>query len=109
MEITNWVFWFVRMLLQAQEQAETEIEFTLKKVKLFDRVRDRINERQLKVLRRMLKEGSEGFEGGMSAKKYIAIAKTSKPTATRDLQDLVAKHIIIATGGGHSTRYQISF
>jgi Fic family protein len=109
MDITDWVFWFVRMLLQAQEQAEAEIEFTLKKVKLLDRCRDQLNERQLKVLQRMLKEGPEGFEGGMSAKKYTAIAKTSKPTATRDLRDMVQKDILIPLGGGRSTRYQINF
>lgn len=107
MDLSDWVDWFIRTLLQAQEQAEVEIEFTLKKVKLFDRVREQVNERQLKVIQRMLKEGPEGFIGGMSAQKYMAIARTSKSTATRDLQDLVAKNILILTGGGRSTRYQI--
>jgi Fic family protein len=55
----------------------------------------------------MLKEGPEGFAGGMSAKKYQAIAKTSKPTATRDLQDLVQKHVFVPLGGGRSRHYQI--
>jgi Fic family protein len=106
-DITGWIGWFVRMLLEAQEQAEIEIEFTLKKTKLFDRVGDLLNERQLKVVRRMLKEGISGFDGGMSAKKYMAIAKTTKPTATRDLQDLVSKEIFIPAGGGRSTHYEI--
>ncbi len=44
----------------------------------------------------MLEEGSKGFEGGMSAKKYIAIAHTSKATATRDLQDMVEKGAFIS-------------
>ncbi len=104
---TGWIDWFVRMLLGAQEQAETEIEFTLKKTKLFGRIGDLLNERQLKVVRRMLKEGCSGFHGGMSAKKYMAIAKTTKPTATRDLQDLVAKDVFIPVGGGRSTHYQV--
>jgi Fic family protein len=108
MDVTEWVSWFVRMLLQAQKQAEAEIEFTLRKVKLFDRSRDRLNDRQLKVLNRMLKEGPDGFQGGMSAKKYMAIAKTSKPTATRDLQDMVQKQILIPEGGGRSTCYQVN-
>jgi Fic family protein len=107
LEITDWIEWFVRMLLDAQTMAETEIAFTLKKTKLFDRVGDRLNERQLKVVRRMLKEGPEGFAGGMSAKKYQVIAKTSKPTATRDLQDLVLKNVFIPIGGGRSRHYQI--
>ncbi len=107
-DITSWVEWFVRMLLNAQKQAETEIEFTLKKTKLFDRIGNRLNERQLKVVRRMLREGPAEFDGGMTAKKYMAIAKATKPTATRDLRDLVAKKVLIPLGGGRSTHYQVN-
>ena len=106
-EITDWIVWFANTLMNAQKQAEQEIEFTLKKAKLFDRIRDLLNERQLKVVRRMLAEGPGGFHGGLSAKKYMAIAKTAKATATRDLQDLVAKNVLTLTGGGRSTHYQI--
>jgi Fic family protein len=56
----------------------------------------------------MLEEGPEGFEGGMSAKKYMAITGASKPTATRDLQDLSEKGIVDPIGGGRSTRYKIA-
>ena len=37
--------------------------------------------RQLKVVRRMLKASPAGFEGGMTAKKYMGTTGTSKPTA----------------------------
>ena len=106
-EITPWVTWFVHIVLEAQIQAEEQIDFTLKKTKLFDRMRDQLNERQVQVLRRMLDEGPKGFEGGMSAKKYMAITGTSKATATRDMQDLAEKGIFVPTGGGRSTHYQI--
>lgn len=56
----------------------------------------------------LLEEGPDGFKGGMSAKKYMTITGTSKATATRDLQDLAEKHILLRTGGGRNTRYQIS-
>jgi len=56
----------------------------------------------------MLEEGPKGFEGGMNARKYIGITKTSKATATRDLQDLVGKGICIPTGSGRSTRYELA-
>jgi Fic family protein len=56
----------------------------------------------------MLKEGPEGFEGGMSAKKYITITHTSKATATRDLQDMVEKGAFIPYGRGRNTRYQVT-
>jgi Fic family protein len=102
------VSWFVNIVLEAQTQAEELIDFTLKKTRLFDRVRDQLNERQIQILRRMLEEGPDGFEGGMSAKKYMTITGASKATATRDLQELVEKGIFTPTGGGRSTRYQIN-
>ncbi|MEM6735411.1 MAG: Fic family protein [Bacteroidota bacterium] len=107
-EITDWINYFVRTVLDAQIDAEQEIEFTLKKTKFFDQHKDVLNERQEKVVRRMLEEGHQGFEGGMNARKYVSLVKTSKATATRDLQDLVAKGIFKPIGGGRSTRYEIN-
>jgi Fic family protein len=107
-EITPWVTWFVNMAVEAQKHAEEQIEFTLKKTKFFDRFKDELNERQVKVMRRMLEEGPKGFQGGMNAKKYMGITDTSKATATRDLQDLVEKGVLVPSGGGRSTRYEIN-
>lgn len=107
-EITDWINYFVKTVLDAQIDAEQEIEFTLKKTKFFDQHKNELNERQQKVVRRMLEEGHQGFEGGMNARKYVSLAKISKATATRDLQDLVAKGIFKPIGGGRSTRYEIS-
>lgn len=56
----------------------------------------------------MLDEGPQGFEGGMSARKYMSITDVSKATATRDLQDLADKGIFVSTGGGRSTHYTIN-
>lgn len=106
--ITPWITWFVNMTLEAQQQAEEQIEFTLQKTKFFDRLQDQLNERQLRVLGRILEEGIQGFKGGMNAKKYMAITHTSKATATRDLQDLVEKGAFTPLGGGRSTRYEIN-
>jgi len=107
-EITDWINYFVQTVLNAQIDAKQEIEFTLKKTKFFDQNKDNLNARQQKVVRRMLEEGHQVFEGGMNARKYVSLAKTSKATATRDLQDLVAKGIFKPIGGGRSTRYEIT-
>ena len=104
-EITPWLIYFVNTVLEAQISAEKLIEFSLYKARFFDRFKNELNERQIRVIRRMLKEGPHGFEGGMNARKYIAISKTSKATATRDLQDLLQKGIIIKKGGGKATSY----
>lgn len=106
-EITPWLEYFIDVILSAQIDAEEQIAFTLKKAHFFDRVKIQINDRQLKILQRMLENGPHSFEGGMSAKKYVKIAKTSKPTATRDLQDLVEKGILSPTGEGRSRRYNV--
>ncbi len=108
-EITDWIHYFVQTVLDAQIDAKQEIEFTLKKTKFFDSHKDWLNERQQKVVSRMLAEGHQGFEGGMNARKYVSLTSTSKATATRDLQDLVEKGIFQPIGGGRSTRYEIDF
>lgn len=106
-DITPWIHYFVKTVLDAQIDAEQEIEFTLKKARFFDRHNKELNGRQKKVVRRMLEAGHPGFEGGMNARKYVSLTGTSKATATRDLQDLVAKNIFKPIGGGRSTRYEL--
>ena len=106
--ITDWIGYFLTMILDAQERAEQLIEFALKKAQFFDRFQNQMNQRQLKVVRRMLENGPEPFEGGMNARKYVGITGASKATATRDLQDLRDKQIFLTVGGGRSTRYQVN-
>lgn len=109
-EITHWVEYFVNTILDAQTEAERQIEFTLRKAKFFDHYRDQLNERQLTVVRRMLEEGPDGFEGGMNARKYISMAKTSKATATRDMQQLLELGVFVpaSPAGGRSTGYKLN-
>ena len=107
-EISSWITWFVNTALQAQIQTEEQIDFILKKTRFFDRFRNLLNERQLKMLRRMLDEGPKGFEGGMSAKKYMALTGASKATATRDLHSLAEQGVLAPSGGGRSVRYELN-
>ena len=81
------------------------INFTLKKVRLFSRYKDKLNDRQVKVLQRMLEDGPHGFEGGMNARKYSIMTRASKSTVTRDLQELVALGLFSVKSGGCSMRY----
>ncbi len=110
-EITAWIIWFLDMVIAAQTDTEQQIDFTLKKVKFFDSFRGQLSERQLKVIRRMLDEGPEGFEGGMNARKYGSLMKVSKATATRDLQELLSIGVLMSIDGarGRSTSYKIKF
>jgi Fic family protein len=104
-EITPWINYFVKTTLEALENAKQLINFSVKKAKFFDKFQDELNERQLKTVKRMLEEGFNGFEGGMNARKYKSINRTSKSTATRDLQDLLDLGAFIKKGGGRSTSY----
>ena len=106
-EISNWINYFVRVILQAQEQALELANFILKKTRFFDNYKE-INERQLKAVKKMLDAGPDGFEGGMTAKKYMSITHASKATATRDLQSLLEMGALAIEGGGRSTHYRLT-
>jgi Fic family protein len=108
LEITPWIKYFVNTVLSAQTDAENEINFTLKKVKFFDKYKNELNERHQKVISRMLEEGPKGFTGGMNAGKYAGLCKISKATATRDLQYLAEIKAFQVFGGGRSTSYQVN-
>jgi Fic family protein len=108
LEITQWITYFINTVLSAQADAENEINFTLKKVKFFDKHKNLLNERQQKVISRMLEEGPKGFTGGMNAAKYAGLCKISKATATRDLQYLAEIKAFQVFGGGRSTSYQVN-
>jgi Fic family protein len=105
-EITEWLEYFVDVVYKAQIVANTLIRFTLQKSMFIDKYKNRLNDRQMKVLLKML-ESPNGFEGGMSAKKYISITKTSKATATRDLQQLIEIGALLSKSGGRSTHYHV--
>ncbi len=87
---------------------ETQIRFVLRMAKFLQKFEKFFNERQKKVILRMFKAGSAGFEGGMNARKYLALAKISKATATRDLRELVKMGAIQPEGEGRSVRYHLA-
>lgn len=108
-EITKWINYFIQTVLDAQIEAGEQINFTLKKVQFFDRFKLKLNDRQLKVIKKMFDEGYKGFKGGMNASKYVSIAKISKATATRDLQYLLENKIFKTNGAfGRSTSYELA-
>ena len=108
LEITDWLTYFARTVIEAQGNTISRVDFYVAKTKLYDRLRDQLNERQAKVIARMFKEGIDGFKGGLSAENYITITGTSRATATRDLQDLVEKEALTRTGELRHTRYYLN-
>lgn len=106
--VTDWLLYFANTILDAQRVTLNRVEFSVAKAKFYERHRDQFNERQEKVIARMFREGIDGFKGGLSAENYIAITQTSRATATRDLQELVAKGALIRTGERRHTRYALN-
>lgn len=105
LEVTDWLLYFGDAVLKAQEHTLNRIDFIIEKARFFDRNSALLNDRQLKVIRRILDAGHEGFKGGLSSNNYQTIARASASTATRDLQDLIDKQILFKTGVLKSTRY----
>lgn len=69
LDITECLIWFTGMVLDAQKQAKEQISFVLAKARFWDSHATLLNDRQTRVLSRMLREGRDGFKGGMSAQK----------------------------------------
>ncbi len=105
LEINDWLLYFTKLLIDAQKHAIQLITFSVKKTQFFDSYGDVLNERQIKVMRKIFDLGAEEFEGGMTARKYISITRTTKATATRDLQELTKLGILLQKGDGRSTHY----
>lgn len=108
LEVNHWLEFFAEVILQAQAETMLLLSFLIEKAKMLLSLVGKINARQEKVLLRMFAEGPSGFKGGLSAENYIAIAKTSRATATRDLQELVHLGVLIKTGELRHTRYQLN-
>jgi Fic family protein len=105
LEIESWLIYFAKMLLEAQQITIDIILYSIQKTHFFDKFKSDLNDREQKVINKMFDAGPEGFEGGMTAKIYISITKTSKATATRDLQHLAEIGALQQQGDGRSVHY----
>jgi Fic family protein len=109
LDVTEWLVWFSQTVLTAQQTTLDRVAFYIAKAHFYDRFRGAFNPRQEKVIARLFEAGPDGFIGGLSAENYLAITKTSRATATRDLQDLVDKGALIRSGQLRFTRYALNW
>lgn len=107
-QVTAWLSWFAGIVIEAQRRTTAQVEFLIEKTRLLDRLRGQVNARQEKGLLRMLREGPEGFKGGLSAGNYASISGASAATATRDLTDLVEKGALLRVGERRHARYHVA-
>ncbi|RED51624.1 Fic family protein [Aestuariispira insulae] len=89
LDLTDWLNWFADAAVSAQKDAIELMQFLAGKELFWEKYEGRFNDRQVTILERMLKEGPQGFQGGMSAKKYAKLAICSYELAQADLAYLM--------------------
>lgn len=105
LNITNWIKWFLQCLINALNSTEEILVKVLFKGNFWQiHSKTIINERQKKLINKLL----DGFDGKLTSSKWARIAKCSKDTAIRDINDLIKKEILQKEeAGGRSTNYEI--
>jgi Fic family protein len=105
LDITEWIEWFLSCLINALKETVNVLNRILLKANFWNKnSKTIINERQKKVLNKLL----DGFEGKLTSVKWAKIAKCSKDTAIRDINDLINKGVLQKeSAGGRSTSYEL--
>lgn len=103
LDISTWIVWFLTCLQNALLATNILLDRVLFKADFWNKnAHTLFNQRQHKLLNRLL----DGFEGKLTSSKWAKIAKSSKDTAIRDINDLIEKGILVKEeGGGRSTSY----
>ena len=105
LDITEWIKWFLNCLINAIKSTDKILIRVLIKADFWNKhSKTIINKRQKKVLNKILDE----FEGKLTSSKWAKIAKCSKDTAIRDINDLINKEVLQKEiEGGRSTNYEL--
>jgi Fic family protein len=108
-DITGWLLWFLECYERAIEHSEPLISTVLTKARFWQRHGQTLmNERQRKVVNRLLDAGPGGFEGGLTTRKYVSMAKVSRATAFREISALVERQVLRQNPGrGRSVNYDL--
>jgi Fic family protein len=105
LDVTGWQDWFLTNLLAAIDGAQETLGAVLGKACFWERFAGTpLNERQIKILNRLL----DGFEGQLTTSKWAKITTCSQDTAYRDILDLINRGALQKDpGGGRSTSYSL--
>jgi Fic family protein len=103
LDISAWLHWFLDCLERAIAGAEDTLAAVMHKARFWESVKEQpLNLRQRKVITLML----DGLEGTLTSTKWAKLTKASPDTALRDINDLVARGVLVKdVGGGRSTSY----
>ena len=109
LDITSWLLWFLGCFERAISGSDRLIGKVLQKARFWEtHSQTEINQRQRKVINRLLDAGQGGFEGGLTNRKYAGMTKTSKATSYREITDLLNKKILNKNPGkGRNVSYDL--
>ena len=108
-DVSAWLLWFIDVFATSCDNVARLIDESLARARFWSDHREvALNERQRKALNKMLEAGPAQFEGGMTARKYVALTGVSPITATRDLTELSERGLLLRKGDGRSTYYNLS-
>lgn len=103
LDITEWLLWFLDCFDSAIHHSDKILKHILNKASFWQTyAKEPFNERQIMMLNVLF----DGFKGVLTSTKWAQMTKCSQDTATRDIQELMKKNILIRSAeGGRSTRY----
>ena len=91
-DITEWLVWYMQKLVEALNEADSIVTTILNKSFFWQKAATvPMTERQTQMLNLFL----DGYEAKITSKTWATLAKCSKDTAIRDIQDLVDKNILV--------------
>jgi Fic family protein len=107
-DVTEWLVWFLGCHARAITRSDDIMKGVFSKSEFWKtHSRSRLNERQKKVVNRLLDEGPGGFEGGLTTRKYASMTHCSRATAFRELDQLYEMGVVERVGQGRSVRYEL--
>ena len=112
LDFTSWIAWYLDRYNDSLQETLGSINKIMSKTKFWDKLRHiSLNQRQLKVLNKLLEYNKGEFQGGLTTKKYVAMTKTSLATAKRDIQELVKYGCLSQVEGtqGRNIKYDILY
>ena len=91
-DITEWLVWYMQKLIEVLDEAETIVNTILNKSFFWQKASSiPMTDRQTQMLNLFL----DRYEAKITSKTWATLAKCSKDTAIRDIQDLMDKNVLV--------------
>jgi Fic family protein len=108
-DLTEWLAWYLGIHSRAVEGSLAAMDKVLWAARIWQNLgRREVNDRQRKVIGKLIEKGPGGFEGGLTRRKYVAMTRASEATAKRDLAELVSAGVLVPHGSGRSVSYRLN-